>query len=286
MYFIVFACVWVNAFSTLTLLVGRQEGHPACKKLSGEVLAWLSLWSKVQTCIWPSWFHCHSTGLCVCVVCVWVLDALVNLAKTALINAHLCLQSVNTTLIAPKYAIFTGIFFFPRWEHSPFQALSYTSSHGCSLFGSSIITCQPIMLMPHTHARTHAHTHLFNSPLSGSTRVSRYQKGKTNLDFTEARDSEWRMQWVCEWHICLAICKSAPRFRQITTPALYRSVFYRPDALPATQPTLQSNEGNYAFHIRNGNHKAVAWYLSVSLSVRYLNAVLLFSVMNQSVSSI
>jgi len=32
----------------------RQEGHPACKKLSREVLAWLSVWSKVQTCIWPS----------------------------------------------------------------------------------------------------------------------------------------------------------------------------------------------------------------------------------------
>jgi len=31
------------AFSALTLLVGRQEGHPACKKLSSEVLAWLSL---------------------------------------------------------------------------------------------------------------------------------------------------------------------------------------------------------------------------------------------------
>jgi len=29
----------------LTLLVGRQEGHPACKKLSGGVLAWLSVWS-------------------------------------------------------------------------------------------------------------------------------------------------------------------------------------------------------------------------------------------------
>jgi len=28
------------AFSALTLLVGRQEGHPACKKLSGGVLAW------------------------------------------------------------------------------------------------------------------------------------------------------------------------------------------------------------------------------------------------------
>jgi len=30
----------------LTLLVGRQEGHLACKKLSGEVLAWLSVWSE------------------------------------------------------------------------------------------------------------------------------------------------------------------------------------------------------------------------------------------------
>ena len=46
------------AFSALTLLVGRQEGHPACKKLSGGVLAWLSVWSEVQTCIWPSGCHC------------------------------------------------------------------------------------------------------------------------------------------------------------------------------------------------------------------------------------
>ena len=49
----------------------------------------------------------------------------------------------------------------------------------------------------HTHARTHAHTHAhththtFNGPLSRTTPVSRYQIGKTNLDFTEARDSEW-----------------------------------------------------------------------------------------------
>jgi len=42
------------AFSALTLLVGRQEGHPACKKLSGGVLAWLSVWSDVQTCICSS----------------------------------------------------------------------------------------------------------------------------------------------------------------------------------------------------------------------------------------
>ena len=39
------------AFSALTLLAGRQEGHPACKKLSSGVLAWLSICSEVQTCI-------------------------------------------------------------------------------------------------------------------------------------------------------------------------------------------------------------------------------------------
>jgi len=36
------ASLFTIAFSALTLLVGWQEGHPACKKLSGGVLAWLS----------------------------------------------------------------------------------------------------------------------------------------------------------------------------------------------------------------------------------------------------
>ena len=52
-----------GCFSALTLLVGRQEGHPACKKLSGGVLAWLSVWSEVQTCICSSWCHCHPLSL-------------------------------------------------------------------------------------------------------------------------------------------------------------------------------------------------------------------------------
>ena len=51
------------AFSALMLLVRQQEGHPACKKLSGGVLAWLSVWSEVQTYICPSWCHCHSLSL-------------------------------------------------------------------------------------------------------------------------------------------------------------------------------------------------------------------------------
>jgi len=42
------------AFSALMLLAGWQEGHPACKKLSGGMLAWLCVWVKGQICIWPS----------------------------------------------------------------------------------------------------------------------------------------------------------------------------------------------------------------------------------------
>jgi len=53
----------ICAFSALTLLVGRQESYPVCKKLSGGVLAWLSVWSVVRTCMWPSWCHCHSLSL-------------------------------------------------------------------------------------------------------------------------------------------------------------------------------------------------------------------------------
>jgi len=43
-------------------------------------------------------------------------------------------------------------------------------------------------------AISYTHAHPFNGPFSGTTRVSRYQKGKTNVDFTEARDNEW------QWH--------------------------------------------------------------------------------------
>jgi len=43
--------------------------------------------------------------------------------------------------------------------------------------------------------------------------------------------------------ICWAVCKSAPHSRQITTPAPHRSVFYRPDALPAAQPTASKQWG-------------------------------------------
>jgi len=97
-----------NAFSALMLLVGWQEGHPVCKKQSGRVLVWLSVWSDVQTCIWSSWCHWHllslasvksrlvftflvpahlgspgKTGVC---VCVWCFIATVCRSFLILIN--------------------------------------------------------------------------------------------------------------------------------------------------------------------------------------------------------
>ena len=60
------------------------------------------------------------------------------------------------------------------------------------------------------------HTHPFNGPLSGTTRVSRYQKGKTNLDFTEATDSEW--QWHQLGH--MQVCTSLQTDNHASTPLL------------------------------------------------------------------
>ena len=66
------------------------------------------------------------------------------------------------------------------------------------------------------YTHTHTHTHTFNGPLSGTTGVSRYQKGKTNLDFTAARDSAW--QWHQLGH--MQVCTSLQADNHTSTPPL------------------------------------------------------------------
>ena len=82
------------------------------------------------------------------------------------------------------------------------------------------------------NTHTHTHTHPFKGPFSGTTQMSRYQKGKTNLDFTEARDSEW--QWH-QHHV--QVCTSLQTDDHATP---HNSVFYRPGAL-AAQPTASKH---------------------------------------------
>ena len=62
-------CLFISLCSCLLPSVlwrcwlGGRKGIRPVKKLSGGVLAWLSVWSEVQTCIWPSWCHCHLLSL-------------------------------------------------------------------------------------------------------------------------------------------------------------------------------------------------------------------------------
>ena len=99
-------------FSALTLLVGRQEGHPACKKLIGGVLAWLSVWSEVQTCTWPSWCHCHSLSF-------------------ASVKSRLVLPFwYRPTRAIPEKGLLNGCVYCEGQSHrSEFKLTSYTCTH-------------------------------------------------------------------------------------------------------------------------------------------------------------
>jgi len=65
--------------------------------------------------------------------------------------------------------------------------------------------------------------------------VIRYQKGKTNLDFTEAKDSEW--QWHQLGHMQASTLLQTDNHASTPTTQF----FYRPDALPAAQPTVSKH---------------------------------------------
>jgi len=84
---------------------------------------------------------------------------------------------------------------------------------------------------------THTHTHL-TALFSRTIWVSWHQKDKKVKPI-------WillKQEKVSGSGISWAICKSAPRCRQITTPAPHHSVIYRPDALPAAQPTVSKHQ--------------------------------------------
>ena len=79
------------------------------------------------------------------------------------------------------------------------------------LAAACCLTCSGLLMQNATPGICAVHTQPRHGPLSTTTRVSRYQKGKTNLDFTEARDS------ISCSGISWAVCKSAPWSRQITS---------------------------------------------------------------------
>jgi len=115
------------------------------------------------------------------------------------ISWTICIQS------APRCRQITT----PTTHHSIFT--------GRMLFLTPSQQCQSTEGIVNTD-HTHTHTLPFNGPFSGTTQVSQYQKGKTNLDFTGARDSEW------QWRLHLA-----------------------PDRQPCQHPTAQFFTGRMPF---------------------------------------
>ena len=96
---------------------------------------------------------------------------------------------------------------------------------------SSLCSRQPI---------THTHTHTFNGPFSGTTQVSRYEKGKPIwILLKQETVSGSGISWV--------ICKSAPRSRQITMPAPHHSVFLQARC-PSCRPTNSVKALKAAYH--------------------------------------
>ena len=80
----------------------------------------------------------------------------------------------------------------------------------------------------------YTHTRPFNGSFSGTARVSRYQKGKTSLDFTEARDSEWH--WHQLGHMQVRTSLQTDDFA--STPPLS---FLQAGCPSATQPTASKH---------------------------------------------
>ena len=95
---------------------------------------------------------------------------------------------------------------------------------------------------------THTHTHPFNGPFPGRPGWADTRKVKP-LWILQKQET------VSGRGISWAICKSEPRSRQITMPAPHHSVFYRLDALPATNQQRQSTEGKYIWPVTPCSNK-------------------------------
>ena len=99
----------------------------------------------------------------------------------------------------------------PRQTSSPFSATTPRSRCRSCPSPSTGTSTGPVS----SHC-TYLLLHPFNGPLSGTTQVSQYQKGKTNLDFTGARDSKWH------WHQLghMQVCTSLQTDNHASTPPL------------------------------------------------------------------
>ena len=133
---------------------------------------------------------------------------------------------------------FTGWMTFlpPNQQRQSNEGISDQTSPDTNV-SNNLINCnkqaQSLYLIPGNITHTHTHTHL-TALFPGVPRSAGTRKVKPIWILL-------KQETVSGSGISWAICKSAPCSRQIMTPASQRSVFYRPDALPAAQPTASKH---------------------------------------------
>jgi len=106
---------------------------------------------------------------------------------------------IHTLLLYVVYANVLVIVLEIRYRHSVIVALA--RAYTVLLQGTWFWQVRQF----NVEIATNTHTHPFNGPLSGTTRVSRYQKGKTNRDFTEGRNSEWQWHQLGYMQVCTSL---------------------------------------------------------------------------------
>ena len=191
--------------------------------------------------LWTGWLSCHFLGggrlLRLQGTMYWIE---MHVGTTWRIQLKVCLAAMQPYVKLLWPIVYFLVEFFYGANNDSRNNWCWGVYHVAVTVGVSWNVMQtafqyPVKRFSRAVCDTHTHTYTRLTALfSGTTQVSRYQKGKTNLDFTEARDSEW--QWIQLGH--MQVCTSLQRDNHASTPPLS---FYRPDALPAAQPTASKH---------------------------------------------
>jgi len=146
---------------------------------------------------------------------MWIISVCIPKPRQGIQSTHSCISDIVTSKRHYCFGNFTNrciLFTICVCCIHP-----YCLKNSLSIYFNKIsIISAAVNRWIYTQLHTHTHTHPFNGRFSGTTPVSRYQKGETNLDFTEARDSE------CQWHQVghMQVCTSLQADNHASTPTL------------------------------------------------------------------
>jgi len=181
-------------------VVGWQEGHPACKKLE-----W---WGAGMVICLERDVGLHMTQLMPLPLTASCFSK-IQIGFTFLVPAHLgspgkrAVKRVCVCVSASDVRYFLAVWHIARAARRILCSIVLILVVGDDSL-LTLMVYNATTVPPRLNITIHTHT-LFNGLLSGTTRVGRYQKGKTNLDFTEARDSEWQWHQLGHMQICTSL---------------------------------------------------------------------------------